>query len=576
MKKIILSSIAAVALLCATSCSDFLDRSPQDSLSPSTFWQSESDAYLALTGVYNGLNNIYHDGHWTENNCVMMDALSDNMFDYFSWEGYSVMTTGNITSTNNGVAGSFFSFNDIRTCNEYLEKTANLAFDNKKQYEAEVRTVRALLYMYRADWFGDFPLLEKTMTLEEASNVERAPRADVRAFVKSELAAVADDLPDRSSVVEGRICKQFAQGLLMREYLWENDFANAEKWAYEIIKNNGGLTLAKDYRAMFEIANQYDEETIFDFSFISGSSRETYGSPMVANGGLGGWSSVVPTVDLMDEYECTDGKTISESPLYNAEYPFLNRDPRLRATLVYPGQVYTNYVDSKDGCYNPMPATINGAKNNDYWENAGNASKSGLQVGKYFNAENVTSETLDHMTMHFKVMRLAEVYLTYAEALIEQNKEFATARYYINLVRERVNMPDIPESVNDQASLRAILHRERRVELANEGLRREDMIRWRVDNNGNWISPTSTDGKPYMVWKMQNVYGIEHLDGEIENRKDANGDWVAHVTGRTGKGTSKTAFDISNYRSFTEKNILWPISQSTIDVNPNLKQTTGY
>ena len=236
MKKIIFGIIAAV-VLSVTSCSDFLERAPQDALSPSTFWQSESDAYQALVGTYNGLNNIYHNGHWTGYNCVMMDALSDNLFDYFSWEGYNVMTTGNITPTNNGVAGSWYQFSDIRACNEYLEMENNVGWSTpglEDQYKAEVRTIRALLYLYRSNWYGDFPLITKTLSLEEAYAQPRNPRSEVQSFVESELKASIDALPERSSVTQGRICKEFAQGLLMRYYLWNSDDANAKTYAEAI------------------------------------------------------------------------------------------------------------------------------------------------------------------------------------------------------------------------------------------------------------------------------------------------------------------------------------------------------
>lgn len=134
-------------------------------------------------------------------------------------------------------------------------------------------------------------------------------------------------------------------------------------------------------------------------------------------------------------------------------------------------------------------------------------------------------------------------------------------------------MPDV--AVSDQETLRAQVRRERRVELAGEGLRREDMVRWQVDSNGKWVA---SGGTPYIVWKFQNDFCIEHLDGDVENRKDENGDWVAHVTGRTGGefNAPKTAFARENFATFTAKNIFWPISQGTIDVNPAIKQTTGY
>ena len=409
------------------------------------------------------------------------------------------------------------------------------------------------------------------MDLDEAYAQPRTPRAEVQKFVESELKECINALPDRSSVAQGRICKEFAQGLLMRYYLWNSDYQNAKTYAQAIV-DQGNLSLADDYRAMFEVSNQYDKETIFDFSFISNTDRDVYGNPFVANGALGGWSSIVPTVDLMDEFECIDGKTIKESELYNPEYPFLNRDPRLRTSIIYPGQVYTGYEDSPTGCYNSLPKTINGNNNQDFWENAGNASKSGLQLGKYFLASNVTGDGLSHMTMHFKVMRYAEVLLTLAECNIELGNLEEGAKY-LNMVRNRAGMPSVTATTQD--AMRAQVRRERRVELNGEGLRREDMVRWRVDANGNWVA---SGGTPYIVWKFQNAYCIEHLDGEIENRKDENGDWVAHVTGRTGgeKNSQRTAFSRENFASFSEKNIYWPISKGTIDVNPAIEQTDGY
>lgn len=568
MKKYIYGVAAALVTLTTASCSDFLERAPQDALSPATFWQTESDGYKALIGCYSGLNSIYHDAHWTGNACVMMDALSDDCFDYFSWEGYQVLTTGNITPTNNGVADAWFTFGDIRTVNEYLENEGTINWTTsglQDQYKAEARTIRALAYLYRTQWFGDFPLITKTLDLEE-SYMTRTPVAEVRDFLVKELKEVIPALPNRSSVEQGRISKQFAQGLLMRYYLWQSDYANAETYARDIVEK-GGLKLAANYHDMFLVGNQYDEETIFDYSFVGNTSRELYGNPFVANGALGGWSSVVPTVDLMDEFECIDGKTIAESPLYDETKPFLNRDPRLRASIVYPGQVYTGYTDSQRGCYNSLCKTIDGNNNPDYIVNAGNASKSGLQLGKYFLAENVSVENLSHMTIHFKAMRLAEAMLTLAECYIEQNKNLEEAASLINQVRNRAGMPSI--AVTDQATMRAQIRRERRVELNCEGLRRFDMVRWQVDNNGNWVA---NGGTPYMVWKMQNTYSIEHLEGDILNEKDANGDWIANVTGRTNDQATAPA----NFRSFKAHNLLWPISQGTLDINPKLGQTTGY
>lgn len=583
MKKI-LYSVAAVALLFTTSCSDFLDRAPQDKLSPSTFWQTENDAYLALTGVYNSLNSIYHNGHWTGNNCVMMDCFSDNYFDYFSWEGYTVLTSGNLKPTDTGFAGSLFTFNDIRACNEYLEMEGNVNWaDTKKQaqYAAEAKVVRANLYLYKSEWYGDFPLVLKTLTLEEAAEVTRAPQAEVRAQVIKDLQEAIPALPDRLDQSQGRISKQFAQGLLMRTYLWHSQYAEAATQAKAILDyfNQKGIDLNPSYVGMFEQGKQYSEDVIFDFAFVANTDREwQYGAvPFVANGAHGGWSSIIPTVDLMDEFETLNGLAIDDpaNKMYDPEHPFLNRDPRLRASMLYPGQQYVGYEDSQTGCYNPMPKlNADGSNNDDYWQNANNATKSGLQLGKYFQSANITGGALQHFSLDFKVMRLAEIILTLAECDIEQGN-LDEAATLINRVRKRAGMPEVAADVKaSQDKMRALVRRERRVELNGEALRRFDMVRWQVDKDGNWVAD---GGTPYIVWKFQNKMAIEHLEGTIENYKDANGDWVAHVTGRVGKNPDDVcAYNVQNFRTFSERNIFWPVPQGTIDVNPNIKQTVGY
>ena len=563
MKKYVYSVVALVVALTATSCSDFLDRAPQDALSPSTFWKTESDAKLALTGCYNGLDKIYHDGHWTGNACIMMDALSDDYFDYFSWEGYHVLTTGNITPTNNGVADAWWHFSDIRACNEYLEMESNVAWENEatqKQYLAEARTLRAFLYFFRTQFFGDMPLIKNTLPTPGDSYLPRDGKEQVEDFIETELIAAIPDLPGRFETEQGRINKQFAQGLLMRFYLYKNQYAKAEPIAKDII-DKGGLSLSPNYAEMFLTGNQYDNETIFDYSFVANSSREMYADPFVPNGAYGGWSSVVPTVNLLEAFECIDGLPIDKSPLYNKDYPYENRDPRLRASIIYSGQVHQGYGDgsTKYLVYNSMPRYFeNGEANPDWWNYTGNSTKSGLNLGKYFQSANIVSPS--HTTLHFKCMRLAEVMLSLAECYIEQNKNLSEAAALINQVKARayngnvynVAAPQI--TVSDQQTMREQLRRERRMELNGEGVRRFDLKRWGI-----------------LAETFRNL-SIDHYDGDLTNEKNAYGDYKAKCTGIT-KGE---AFASANFQSFKDYMEWWPVSQGQIDVNPNLKQTSGY
>ena len=567
MKKLIYS-VASAALILSTSCSDFLERAPQDALSPSTFWQTESDAYLAMVGCYNGLDNIYHDGHWTGMNCLMMDALSDDCFDYFSWEGYQVTVTGNINSNNNGVAGSWFRFDDIRACNEYIQMEGNVAWPDEatqKQYLAEVKTLRAMLYQFRSQLFGDYPLVTTIFETPGDAYVERNSASEVYDFVKKELTEAINSLPNKADQAQGRINKQFAQGLLMRQYLWEGNYASAETLAKDII-NNGGLTLASNYDDMWLEANQYDSETIFDYSFISNTSRDFYGDPFVPNGALGGWSSVVPTVDLVESFECIDGKPITESPLYDPKHPYENRDPRLRSTVLYSGQYYPGYEGKNpQGVYNSLPRYFSdGTANPDWWNFTGNATKTGLNLKKYLRYENVPSTGSAHMTVHYKAMRLAEVILSLAECYIEQNKNLDEAADLINQVRTRAYANNVYGvaapliAVSDQETMREQVRRERRMELGTEGLRRFDLRRWGI-----------------FVEKMNN-FTVAHYDGDLTNEKNAYGDYIAEVTGITDGESANCPVTNDGFKNLKDYQKWWPISQGTIDNTPSLKQTAGY
>lgn len=542
MKNIVYSFVAASALL-FSSCSDFLDRAPQDALSPSTFWSTESDAELALTGCYYGLESIL-GGY----NMIYWDTTSDNYFNNFSWEGYKPLQTGNITNTSTGT--SFFSFTDIRSCNEYLENEANVNWKTaglEAQYKAEVRAIRAFLFFWKSELYGDFPLITNTFDTLEDSKVGRDKVEDVRNFFITEMEAALPDLPNKSASVQGHFNKQFVQGLLMRYYLYRNDWANALKWANEI-RNSGEVSIpATSYADCFLTANQYDAETIMTHSYIASTNMDLYAPPFVSNG-ISGWSSVVPTLDLMDAFECIDGKTIDESPLYNAENPFVNRDPRLLASLVVPGQAYPGYAT----CYNSMPqAFADGSSNPDYCNNAGNASKSGLQLGKYFQAKNIDPNSLSSITLHFKLMRYAEILLTIAECEIEQNSNLADAIACINIIRERAGMPKVDESVyNNQAKLRELVRRERRIELNGEGLRRADLLRW-----GELVSKLAG-------------FRVDHLDGDVVGTTpNAEGLYDVKVTGRT---------TIYKDYVFRDHNVLLPIYQNYIDINPKLTQNPGY
>jgi hypothetical protein len=240
---------------------------------------------------------------------------------------------------------------------------------------------------------------------------------------------------------------------------------------------------------------------------------------------MGGWSEVVPVQSLVDAYECTDGKTISESPLYNPLMPFANRDPRLDMTIVVPGGVLNGVTIDIT-----KPNSADGLGKN-------NASYSGYYYKKYIPAT-INGGWDGNSTNDIIILRYAEVLLTYAEAKIELNQIDRSVYDAINLIRGRasVNMPDVTTG-KTQAALREILRRERRVEFAIEEHRLFDIRRWEIADE---VMPG-------------NVYGIRNYWNPERS------DFGQHVL-------------VENRQFNPARDYLWPIPQSEVDLNENLVQ----
>jgi hypothetical protein len=549
MKNLLIYITIFIAIL-STGCSDYLDRYPSDSLSPETFWNTEDDADYALTGCYYGLENMY--GCY---NLMYWDCASDNLFNYFAWEGYKRLVNGNLSASNYGK--DFYTFLDIRTCNEYLENESNIEWsstDTQNQYKSEVRAIRAIIYLWKSDGYGDFPLVTDVITDPEEALLARDDVGSVREFIVSELIDCLDDLADKSDVDEGRINKQAAQAFLMRYYLSQGDYESALTYA-EAIKESGQFSLPSlSYADAFQVDNIINSGTIFSHTCLENTSTDLYLPPFMPNA-IGGWSSVVPTVDLAEAYEMSDGRTIEEAKEdgdYDESNPFVNRDPRFRATILYPGQIYsTDYANSYSGCYNSLLQYFaDGTKNDDYGPNAGNASKTSLQFKKFLQNIDQFSD-ISTATMHVPIIRYAEVLLTIAECDIELDQDFDEAVECINLVRERADMPDVDtDKYNEQSSLRTLVRRERRVEFAGEGLRRADLKRWGL------------------LYSTLSGFEIERYNGDVTTTLNSEGDYDLSVTGKSTVSGQTYAF--------LEYQILFPIPQDEMDINPNVEQNEGY
>lgn len=537
--------IGAAALMTA-SCSDFLDTAPLDALSPSTTWQTEQDAQKFAIGCYSG----WEDG----GTLLYMDCTSDFGYNNFSWEGYKDLANGNMTQANSGA--SFYSYTIVRRCNTFLENIGNIQFADeavKKDLIAQVRVIRAYQYFIMNWAYGGVPIIENYNTAEEAQ-VPRKTEQEVREFIAKELDECTPDLNDTPSE-RGRIAKGAALALRMREALYYGDWEIAKNKAEEIIAL-GAYSLEPDYLKLFQVAGQDSKETILAVQYIP-NTYTLYTIGQMYNNGDGGWSSIVPTYNLVDTYEMKNGLTIDEAGSgYDATHPFKDRDPRLAMTIIYPGADYVK-ADGSTGVFNTLDKTVNGSSNANYMTSADNASKTGLTWNKYLSPITQYADIWKSNACPI-VFRYAEVLLTLAEAENELNGPSDVVYKQLNAIRSRAGMPDVDETkYSTKEKLRELIHRERAVELAGEGLRRADILRWKTD-----------DGK---------MLAEKVLNGRLERRigtVDASvSDPELRATINTNPDPTEVLIENRVFKTFHR---YFPFSQSDIDKNPNLKQNEGY
>ncbi|MCH4240824.1 MAG: RagB/SusD family nutrient uptake outer membrane protein [Prevotella sp.] len=535
--------LTAAVVMMTVSCSEnFLDRIPTDALSSPTFWKTEKDADEALTGCYRQLYSPYRpEEMW------FWDTASDNAFCYHNNKDYRAI--GNGTMAASGVSvHNYFTYRQIRTCNEYLKMENTIQFSSeakRNQYRAEVRMIRAMALFFRVHVYGDFPFSEDVYKTVDESMVPRVNKATLLKYIKKEMEDVIQYLPAKAEI--GRITSGAAQAFLVRVCMYMGEYGEAAKVAKQIMDTGNYSMPNLSYEESFLKKNEYNSEVILSFEHNKAGGFPMWVFEFMPNGAYGGWSSIVPTRSLLDTYETKNGLTIEEDPTYNPENPFTNRDPRLRATIVYPGQKWDKYADETKYPHG-YPSIIKGS--GDYWSDADNATHTGMSFKKFYADPNEYPD-LQSCDRNFPILRYAEVLLSYAEAKIELNDIDQSVYSAINQVRKRAGMPDVDQvKYATQSKLRELVRRERRVEFAFEGLRRLDIQRWGIMKD---VMPET----------------IYHMNGTILNTKNAEGDFNVKLT------FDKS--DIEEVRRFTEnKNELLPVPQTVIDVDPKITQNPGY
>lgn len=543
-----------IGLLTASSCDDLLDKNPQSSISDGNFWSGESDALLALTGCYRFQTGWSHDDFATPQGLLYLDFAGGNGTEKENFS--TLMASANTVATNGNIRWYWGNaYVQIAKYNTFLDNIGDCPMDEDKKniWISEVETLRAYFFFYLAFHFKDVPMPLKTLTRDEANSIAQTSQADVYAQVESDLKRAIDLLPaERKENDYGRLTKGAASVLLSRVYLAQNKWSDAanvlkeviDSGIYELDRRHGG----DSYEKLFQIGGEYSPETIFCIMGVDDlytNSRYQYLYPEAA---YGGWHQFSPYNELVKEYFCIDGKDIQTSEVYDDNDPYVNRDIRLYASIFlppvgsFPGTKYNNITYD---CFN-------GANSADYYSKFtlfnGYCPKKGCDPS--------ITDNLGSTPTYTPLMRYGEVLISYLEAVNESSPESINQQMLdltINDIRNRVNLPSISiGDVSNQEILRQAIRKERRVELAFEGLRYFDVLRWGIAEEE--LNHTFTGAK---------------LSDDPEDRN------------YRGSGSTSSPVDEDLYYQFEKRtwlphNRYFPIPQNDLNVNKNLKQNEGY
>lgn len=587
MKKLIINILSL--LICGImlgSCSDFLDKEPSD-YSSSGFYKSEA-------AILNGTSGVY--------NCIYMNLgynVPFNVYlDHFSGLGMeraenTTIGAGGALNPDNASVQSFWSMlyalvarsnSVIYGSSEFIDGIGGKAH----QYISEVRVLRAFAYYNLIATYGDIPFFTSPVTIDEYKS-SRVSKVEVLDFILNELEEAAVHLPWIASE-RGRVDKAFAYGLKARAALLGGSLDYAGKGneyfrtsADAASKVIGQRQLATSFYDLFNITGQAKadvrNETLFELMYSNLGSRKTH---VIAFGQISrntGQTGRHPSMLLADMFECTDGKRIDESPLYDPKHPQKNRDLRFNATLwmhndtvsVNNGSVVRqvlNAYDIETPFYNFTTGEWEMKNNADInsaaaWASFCNAG-SGYIWAKFSNeiAENISAQTCN-----IPVMRYSEVLLTYAEAKIELNELDNAVYDAINAVRNRVGMPNVSaDRIGNQTKMKQLVRNERMVEFALEGLHQVDMRRWDI---GDLENGQPSYGLPLPEIRYEGLTNGDRPNFKKSERHDLNN--IATYD------SYKDKLKVRDRNRFWDKKFnLWPIPQLEIDRNPNLAQNEGY
>lgn len=484
MKNICICLFVTGCMLLPSCTGSFLDedRNP-NSLSPNIFWKNESDIMKGLTSVYAAMQPNVSWAKPYERYIVIDNYRSDEIdfrADVTSWMNIAMFTN----DPTNGVTKAEWTnlYIGINYANQCIDNIPNVPGESddlkalKKQAIAEARFLRAYFY-YRLylNFGGKIPIfLHELKGKEEEFYPKQAQDGELVKFIEKELTEVQADLPKTypAEVWGGRATSYAAAAVLGKFYMFQHELSKAEK---EFEKLIGNFELMENYADNFNGLHKNNSESVFELQFtgnMTGGHREynlfaVHLAPFSAYDG--GYEEAYPSnwlFDVMKTDKTTEGKysirTLST---------IIFDDPDCRPSYYEKGKSFSDYHESGQFFWHKYVT----------WDPS-------LSADWYYSGYNIP------------LIRYADILLLYAECLNHKG-ETIKAIQHINEVRNRADVPALPYTLSKEDVLKHLQNVERPCELALEGTRWYDLIRWGM------VKQSLTDHKkPY----VENFVGTKH------------------------------------------------------------------
>lgn len=550
-------------LILVLSCTE-LDLNPLSEGSSENWYSNESEINMAVNDLFRNAFWPIHLEEWTD------DATRREL------------TTPITDATINGEWGtvssiwlnSYKAISRANTVLMNLEEVEEIPQPVVDKFIGNAHFVRAAQYAKLTFLYGDVIYYTGVIDIEEAFTLSRTSKEQVLDAIYDDYDVAASLLPLSYGSSENKLAtKGAALAMKARIALAMGDWTVARD-AAKACMDLGIYELFPDFEELFLTRTKNPNELIFGLP----RSREFDATWYVRDylpRNAGGWGGAdAPSWDLLSSFLCSDGLPIDESPLYDAQQPFQNRDPRCTASIVEFQTPHLGYM------YQPHPDSVEVMNfntgeyqtNNDTRSNAQYASFNGLLWKKGIDEDWLESYEAENDII---IMRYADVLLMYAEAKIELDDIDQSVLDAMNRVRARAYGVDYQDdsaypaiTTTSQSELRSILRMERRMEFAMEGRRYMDIIRWKIAedvlNNDNYgmldVAELRTEIIEPGLWFFPMTPDI-----------DENG--TPNLLPMYESGLSKRLA----IRSFdAPKQYLWPIPTKEILINENLEQNPGY